>query len=73
MKARGVPKRIVPLHDVDRPGALGIDHQDRGASRQGDLRPGEEVLRPTADLDPHLAGAIGASRRDGEDTDRADA
>jgi hypothetical protein len=55
MKARGVPKRIVPLHDVNRPHALRIGHQDRRASGQGGLRPGEEVLGAAADLDAHLA------------------
>jgi hypothetical protein len=73
MKVRGLAQGIVPLDDVDRPFPAGLDDQDRGASRQGGIRPGEEVLRTTAHPDAHLAGASRPARRDGDDAYRADA
>ena len=73
MKGGGLAERIVPCDDVDRPRAPGLDHQDGGASRQGGFRPRDELLGAAADPDANLAGAMAASGRDGEDTDRADA
>ena len=71
MKVRSLAQGIVPLDDVDRPCSTGLGDQDGGASRQGGIRPGEEVLRPAAHLDAHLAGASRTARRDGDNADRA--
>ena len=73
MKVRSLAQGIVPLDDVDRPCPAGLGDQDCGASRQGDIRPGKEVLRTAAHPNAHLAGACWPARRDGDDAYRADA
>ena len=73
MKVRGLAQGIVPLDDVDRPFPPGLGNQDRGASRQGGIGPGEEVLGTAAHLNADLAGASRPARRDGDNTYRADA
>ena len=73
MKVRGLAQGIVPLDDVDCASSAGLGDEDCGASRQGGLRPGEEVLGTAAHLNAHLAGASRAARRDDDDAYRADA